>query len=806
MTDKILVVDDELNVLELIRRFLMRAGYACTVASSAAQARELLEAEPYTMLLTDIEMPGESGLELTRFVKTAYPDMIVIFVSGCTDRDTAKATLENGAYAYLTKPIRINEMLLFVENGLHSRRLEIENRSYLNELEKKVKERTRELEEVVDELRKSRKAYQESEEKFRIAIEHSNDGVVMFGQGRILYVNAKCAQLFGFSGPEEIVGKDPFSIVHPDDRQRVMDINTRRILGKPAPERYEFKGLHRDRHPVDLELSVAQTRYQNIPVTLAFIRDITSQKADRKALEESEERLRKILGAVQAGILIIEKKSGTIIQANSSALRMIGAEQDEVIGKNCLSFIFSSDQLKNPLGDSRREAEKTEAILLTAEGREVHILKNAVPIMINGQDCLLESFVDISELKQTEQKLTEAYQELENLFAALSSILIRLTPSGRITRWNEQAAATFGLKESEVSGKSLFELPIQWDLEKLQEAVNESRMKQGPVRSREFRYQGLDGNKGLLGFTLSPLFDESGIFSGHLMVGADITERKNLESQLAQAQKLESIGQLAAGIAHEINTPIQYVGDNTRFFKEAFEGLSLVLEKYSRLMDGLKEDEDLTETVEEVARVLEETDLDFIQEEIPQAIEQTLQGVGQVGTIVRSMKEFSHPGGQEKILVDLNTALESTVTISRNEWKYVADLQTDFDDDLPMVPCLPAEMNQVFLNIIVNAAQAIGEAVGKEAVGKGLITISTRTLANEVEIRVKDTGTGIPAQNRPYVFDPFYTTKEVGKGTGQGLALAYKTVVDRHDGALSFESGETGTTFLIRLPVLKDFD
>jgi two-component system NtrC family sensor kinase len=282
----------------------------------------------------------------------------------------------------------------------------------------------------------------------------------------------------------------------------------------------------------------------------------------------------------------------------------------------------------------------------------------------------------------------------------------------------------------------------------------------------------------------------------------DITKRKAIETHLAQAQKLESIGQLAAGIAHEINNPTQYVGDNTRFLKDAFKDIGVLLSKYGQMVQALKSGSSVTSLVEEVDALAQEADVAYLVEEIPRAIEQTLDGVERVSKIVRAMKEFSHPGSEEKIGVDINKAIESTITVARNEWKYVAEMQTDFDASLPLVPCLPGEFNQVILNIVINAAHAIAEVVEDGVGGKGEIHVGTRRREGGVEIRISDTGPGIPEENRPRVFDPFFTTKEVGKGTGQGLAIAHSVIVDKHGGTLGFET-ETGkgTTFVIFLPV-----
>jgi signal transduction histidine kinase len=165
------------------------------------------------------------------------------------------------------------------------------------------------------------------------------------------------------------------------------------------------------------------------------------------------------------------------------------------------------------------------------------------------------------------------------------------------------------------------------------------------------------------------------------------------------------------------------------------------------------------------------------------------------------MKDFSHPGTKEKIPLDLNHAIESTITVARSEWKYVANLETEFDRSLPLISCEPGGFNQVILNLIVNAAHAIADVVGKESSERGKIKVQTRNCGDWVEIRIQDTGSGIPEEVRSRIFDPFFTTKEIGKGTGQGLAIARSVIVDKHDGSIHFETEEgKGTTFIIRLP------
>jgi signal transduction histidine kinase len=283
---------------------------------------------------------------------------------------------------------------------------------------------------------------------------------------------------------------------------------------------------------------------------------------------------------------------------------------------------------------------------------------------------------------------------------------------------------------------------------------------------------------------------------------AEIVERERMQHELVQARKLESIGHLAAGIAHEINTPAQYIGDNTRFLQEAFADFDNLFGKLEQLLQAARQHNLTDELVTEVEAAVQQVDIGYLTEEVPKAIGQSLEGIERVASIVRAMKEFSHPGNGQKQAIDLNRAIQSTLTVSRNEWKYVAELVTDFAPNLPLVPCLPGDFNQVILNLVVNAAQAIADVVGDGSAGKGTLKVSTHRDGDSVEIRVEDTGGGIPEDVREKIFDPFFTTKEVGKGTGQGLTIAHSIVGEKHHGTITFETEVgRGTTFIVRLPI-----
>jgi signal transduction histidine kinase len=299
-----------------------------------------------------------------------------------------------------------------------------------------------------------------------------------------------------------------------------------------------------------------------------------------------------------------------------------------------------------------------------------------------------------------------------------------------------------------------------------------------------------------------PIHDEKGNVTSVILLVEDVTEKLAFERELRQTQKLEAIGQLAAGIAHEINTPIQYVGDNTNFLRDSFKDLLEAFSTYDRLLQAVKNQTVSDVLLDTVEKCIGETDLPYLKEEIPRAIEQSLDGVRRVTEIVTAMRDFSHPGGDRKTLVDLNHAINNTITVARNEWKYVAEMELDLDPDLPEVLCLPGEINQVFLNIIVNAAHAIADVLRENKQSRGKISITTRKKNNSAAIYISDTGAGIPKEVQHRIFDPFFTTKGVGQGTGQGLAIAHRVIIEKHRGNLRFDTRENeGTTFIIELPL-----
>jgi len=393
-------------------------------------------------------------------------------------------------------------------------------------------------------------------------------------------------------------------------------------------------------------------------------------------------------------------------------------------------------------------------------------------------------------------------KEINQLVSSLPTILIGLSKDDKIVLWNSKAEEVFGKTQADVMGLSLQQCGVDWEWNKIADGISESRTSRRPTRKDNIRFKRLDGEERYLGLTINHLGGDHECIMESAMIGADITDRQKLDIQLQQSQKMEAIGQLAAGIAHEINTPTQFVGDNTRFFQDAYEDLIQIIRAYENLIDKAKSDALTGELITAAEKRIQDLDLAYLEDEIPVALEHTLKGVGRITKIVQAMKIFSHPGMISKEPTDVNKEIEKTITISRNEWKYVAQMETDFDPNLPAVPCFRAELNQVILNMIVNAGHAIAEANANASSERGIIRIHTYHENNWVKIRISDTGAGIPQEIRHKIFDLFFTTKEPGKGTGQGLAISHSVIVEKHKGTLDLESQEgQGTTFIIGLPL-----
>ncbi len=613
----------------------------------------------------------------------------------------------------------------------------------------------------------------------------------------------------GFSDPKDLVGKDDYQMVwreqaqsYRNDDRHVMQIGYSRLHIEETQTNPDGETMTLLTSKVPLRNSEGE-----ISGVLGTYMDITERKRAEDRLKDQMEFVTRLLETIPSPVFW-KDPSGCYLGVNKAFEEFFGKTRDEIIGRTVYDMgsseiaekFYKKDQelLQKP-GIQTYEWKVKKA---DESEREVVFYKGTVSDTNDKVAGLIGVILDITESKRAEEDARRAHAEISQLVASIPSILIGLSGEGRIMWWNAAAEETFGLRRETVLGRPFRECRLHWQWEKILDTIDQSRQRHIQQRLDEVRYVRPDGTEGFLGISVSPMGFGEDDRCGLILLARDITSRKHMESQLAQAQKLESIGQLAAGIAHEINTPIQYVGDNTRFLQDAFKDLQQLFDRYAEVPLAIKEGVSADEIFERMQEAAGEADFQYLAEEIPKAIQQTLEGIERVTKIVRAMKEFSHPGTEEKTRIDINRAIESTITVARNEWKYVADLVTDFDSELPLVPCLPSEFNQVILNMIINAVHAISDVVDPGTGEKGIIRIGTRRVSDGVEIRLSDNGSGIPEAIRSKIFDPFFTTKGVGKGTGQGLAISHSVIVDKHGGTIFIDSvvGK-GTTFIIWLPI-----
>jgi len=569
--------------------------------------------------------------------------------------------------------------------------------------------------------------------------------------------------------------------------------------------------LRRNSRLLEEKVQIRTSELTNANTSLAS--EVEERKQAEQALERLSQHHKNILQSAGEGIYGLDVNGNTTF-INQAAARMLGYEPDELIGQPMHAVVHHSNADGTPA--SLEQCRMYTALKMGTfqlvedevswrkDGSSFPVSYMCTPILEHDTVTgAVVTFMDITERINSEKALKNSSLFTEKLLSSISSILIGIDRNDCIMKWNTAAKNAFALPADHVLGKPFLESGIPIDMQPICLAILECLTVEKTIRLNEVTYTKPDGQEGILEVFVAPIMGEDLQISGHLILATDLTEKKQLQTQLSLVQKMESIGHLAAGIAHEINTPIQFVSDNLQFLDDSFSSIDGVLTAYGSLHQALETGASNPELLTAVRAAIQEADLEYLTDEVPKAIRQSLDGTDRVAKIVRAMKEFSHPGNTQKKPTDLRHAIENTITVASNEWKYVAEIDRHIEDDLPLIPCLPGELNQVFLNIIVNAAHAISEVSGQNTGDKkGTIRISASKVDTCVEIRIADTGPGIPESVQHKIFDPFFTTKEVGKGTGQGLAIAHDVVVNKHQGTLTVESVQgKGTTFIIRLPI-----
>jgi len=525
---------------------------------------------------------------------------------------------------------------------------------------------------------------------------------------------------------------------------------------------------------------------------------------DHPVLTRQRDRLRMVAPVVSPegprGLLLLELSTARATAQGARVRRMAALIGVLTLLFGCGAAWLVGGSLARRIGTVQAEARRvaggdlSAARLVDGASDEIGQLARAFHKMVqnlHGAHASIEE--EIAERTEELRRSTELYRALlENTEAIPWEMDVTL---GELTYIGPQALTLLGLSRESFGGGSDWKRLVPTEDHPRIRAAIAASVRDGGQQEVEFR---LVRSGGRCRFVRA-LLRADPASGGRTIRGFlfDVTARAELELELRQAQKLESVGRLASGIAHEINTPIQFVSDSVYFVRDAFASMGPLLERYRALGEALRESEWAAEAAE-IERVLASVDADYLLENVPAALDRAIDGLGRVATIVRSMKEFAHPD-HGKVAADLNSALSSTLVIARNEYKDIADVHTELGE-LPFCYCQVGELNQAFLNIIVNAAHAIADR-GNDG-PRGLITVRTRLDGADVVVEIADTGGGIPEDIRGRIFDPFFTTKEVGRGTGQGLAIARRSVVELHGGSLTFDTriGES-TTFTLRIPV-----
>ncbi len=657
----------------------------------------------------------------------------------------------------------------------------------------------------ITDKKRSDEALKESQEAYRTLLENLNVGVFRNTggeQGRYLQANLAMAQILGYPTLSAFMKTNEKDVYfYPEERKVIIKeaielgfIRNREILFKKQ-----------DGSPVWIMLN-AKVVYDgdgNYKWMDGNIQDIALSKKNREELKFQLNFLQNLIDSIPSPVYY-KDINGLYLGCNVAFESLIGKPKTEFLSKKTLNIITPEyteifERSKHELITTQK-TQIFESKIIDNQGNITDVIYYMALFYKDNGDVggIISVILDISDRKLMEEVLRKANVLNENLLNSITSILILVNSENKVTYWNDKAEKFFHVSAKEVLNKSFIQLPTKWINEKLQTEISKVFETKQKIVLNSFEIENGDDSIHYLNLSISPYEDYSRT-GGFLIIAEDVTEFKIMESSLMQAQKLESIGQLAAGVAHEINTPTQFIGDNTRFVKDSFGDLSTLMLMYGKLLsaDNLSQ-----EDIDKVTEYQNEIDLEYLLKEIPQALDQTLDGIERVSSIVKAMKEFSHPGVEDMVLSDINHLISSTIIVARNEWKYYADIKTDFQEDLPQVLCYPGEFNQAILNIIINAVHAIKDVIGANQNELGLITISTALVEENIIIRIKDNGPGIPEKIRNRIFDPFFTTKGVGKGTGQGLPIVRSIIVNKHQGEINFESiVGIGTTFVIKLPV-----
>jgi len=652
----------------------------------------------------------------------------------------------------------------------------------------------------ITERKQAEEELRRSEHKRDLHMRHSPVGFIEWDTDfKVRDWNPAAEQIFGYSKAEAL-GHHSAELMLPESTRVAVDQVWRALIRGKGGTHSLNENLTKDGKAIMCEWNNTSLTGEDGKVmgVMSLVQDVTERERDEETLRFQAD----ILSSVQDSVIVTDRER-LIIYWNAGAKELYGYSAQEMIGQTTAKLYPEQDygQAGKDLDRLKIGADLTGAWQgLHKDGSKLWVAMKTtiVPDSTGKPMGHISVSRDITLRKLAEEKL----QLSDQIISAIENLVLVLDEQARVIFSGPSIMSMLGYSVEEVLGEGWHDLTWQDDKGREHEKAFIGAAIRGETQIRTKPYERQVYSKG--GEHHWILWQDA-LGPGNTLIGIghDITEYKRLETQLIHGEKMRAIGELAAGIAHEINSPIQYIGDNLRFMADSHNKLGLVLEKKILPLMASKEFKLLLGDGATNDAFIDEEEIKYLIEENPSAIEQSLEGVGRISEIVKAMRIFSHPGGGEKSLANINEAIQSTVTVARNEWKYVAEMELDLDPDLPPIPCLIGELNQVFLNVIVNAAQAIREVEESSSGEKrGTISISTDQEGEDAVIRIGDTGPGIPEEIRNRIFEPFFTTKDVGRGTGQGLSIAHGVITERHGGSIRLESEMgKGSTFIIRLPL-----
>jgi PAS domain S-box-containing protein len=820
MTENILIVDDERPVRELLRNILESKGYCCALASSASEARQYLEKQAIDLILCDIIMPGMSGLDLIREVAPKYPDTAILVVTAIDDLNDSKTALEIGVYGYVIKPFTPNQILISVVNALRRRELEISHRSYLKDLEIKVAERTAKLKEINAKLRKEisermhvQKVLKESEQKCRLLINNIPGAYKGYKDWAVDFIDDKVNEFTGYDKKlfDDRTLKWSDLIFNEDLENATRAARQALKKGNDYIREYRVKTKAGKTLWIQDRGQVVRNEKGEIEYFSGVFFDITEQKMAQELVRQQEHYYRSILRNMHESIWVIDKNY-QITDVNNTFLTVHDLSREETLGRKCYEVIHGYSKPCHEYGEDckLREVFKTGEPrqrfhkFVRKDGSNIWVDISVSPLKDeqNKVTHIIESARDVTEQKKVEEALWQS-EEMYRLLVNNAGDAILIAQDDKIKFSNPKTQEITGYSFEEQAKIPIANFVHPEDRNLVLEAYERRLKGHKPFDMFPFRIITKSGKELWVQVNATSISWEGR--PAALTFLRDVSElkkgdeeKKRIESQLLHSEKMASIGQLAAGVAHEINNPTGFVSSNLKTLSDYIKDLGGLSREYQKLIAELEQNSDakggqpdVSKQIKLIKALEEEIDLNFVLKDIIELIEESSEGTERIKKIVRDLKDFAHPGEDKPKFADINQSIDSTVNVVWNELKYKADVVKDYGD-LPQVQCYPQLLNQVFMNLLVNAAHAIEE--------RGEIKIKTRSNNGHVEINISDTGSGIPKENLSKIFDPFFTTKEIGKGTGLGLNVAYN-IIKKHQGKIDVKSDVgKGTTFTIRIP------